>query len=60
MFTDAFLLVYVWSYAYFQSMTYTSFDKDTATPKEKGSPMFPDPILELWGGTCQSEIMSCN
>ena len=34
-------------YAYFQSMAYTSFDKDTATPKEKGSLTFPDPILDF-------------
>ena len=42
------------------SMVYTSFEKDTAIPKEKGSLMFPDPILEIWVGTCQSEITSCN
>ena len=48
-------------YAYFQSIAYTRFDKDTATPNEKDSSLtFPDPILGLWGGTCQSEITSCN
>ena len=35
-------------------MPYTSFDKDTATPNEKGSLMFTDPIFGLWRGTCQS------
>ena len=39
-------------------MAYTSFEEDTATPKEKGSLMFPDPILKLWVGTCQSELQA--
>ena len=39
-------------------MAYTSFDKDTATPKEKGSITFPDPTFGLQGGNVNQKLQA--